>query len=96
MLAPMAAKRLPEDERIERQRIGATIRALRASKKLSADHVANRVSRIASFSRPFLANIEAGRRGLPADLLPLLADALECDPAAIVRSDYYQRDEAAA
>ena len=89
----MPAKKLPVREVLERKRIGATIRAIREAKRLTADQVANRVSETRPFGRPYFMNIEAGRRGLPQYALEPLAEALGCDPGAIVRDDYYQAEE---
>ena len=86
----MPAKKLPESERIERLRIGATIRALRGTR--SVDEIANKVNETYPISPAFLANIEAGRRGLPAEAAAPLAAALGVDLLAIIRPDYYEPD----
>ena len=68
----------------ERKRVGATIRALREARGANADQLANKIG----ISRPYLANIEAGRRGLRPELLPKVADALGVPQIAIMWTDY--------
>jgi transcriptional regulator with XRE-family HTH domain len=65
----------------ERKRVGAILRAIRAS-KMSPDEFANKVGK----SRPFLANIEAGRKQLPPDLVPVVCLVLDVDPIVFSRS----------
>lgn len=75
----------------ERRRVGATIRALREARGANADQFANKIG----ISRPYLANIEAGRRGLRAELLPVVADALGVPQIAIMWTDYAADNNAA-
>lgn len=89
----MPAKKIPQRELTERRRIGLTIRAIREARGKTVDEIANRVSETAPLGRPFLANIEAGRRGLPQPLAAPLADALGVPLGAIVRDDYYEAGE---
>lgn len=66
----------------ERKRVGAILKAIRESKRMSGDDLGNKVMK----SRSFLANIEAGRKQLPPDLVPVVALALEVDPIVFSRS----------
>lgn len=79
----MARKPLPRDEVGERLRIGATLKALRGTR--SIDAVANHIR----LSRPYLANIEAGRKRLTPELMQALADEYGVPALAIVHPDYY-------
>jgi transcriptional regulator with XRE-family HTH domain len=91
----MARKPLPRAEVGERRRIGATLRALRGSRTL--DDVSDRLLtdyRIVA-SRPFLANIEGGRKRLAPHLADALATLYGVPLAAIVHPDYYSEDVAA-
>lgn len=72
----------------ERQRIGATVKALREARGATPDQLANYVG----ISRPLLANIEAGRRRLNYRHLPKIAEYLGVPPIAIMWAD---EDEAA-
>lgn len=60
---------------LERARIGATLRTLRKTRGLSADSLATTLG----ISRPYLSNIEAGRKPLTHQLLIQAADVLEVD-----------------
>lgn len=68
----------------EEVRIGATIRALRQARGASIDDLATRIG----LSRPALSNIEAGRRRLRPELLPVVADALGVPQVAIMWPEY--------
>ena len=61
-------------------RVGETLRTFREMRGLKADELANRVG----ISRPYLANIEAGRKPLPPLLLAKLAAALHVPQIAIL------------
>lgn len=67
----------------ERQRIGATVKALREARGATPDQLANYVG----ISRPLLANIEAGRRRLTYRHLPKIAEYLGVPPIAIMRPE---------
>lgn len=71
------AQKLPVDSWV---RVGKTIRTLREMRGMTADDLALAVGR----SRPYIANIEAGRKPLPALLLPKIATALFVDQMAIL------------
>ena len=83
----MGRKPLPADERLERERIGATLRAIREAHRLTCDQVATAIGK----SQPYLSNIEAGRKPLTWDLLNALTVALNVAPGAIVRNDYFEQ-----
>lgn len=57
---------------------------------MTADNLANRVGK----SRPYIANIEAGRKPLNAELLARIADALHVPQIAIL--DDFHDDRGAA
>lgn len=69
----------------ERVRIGETLRTLRESRGYKPDEFASELG----ISRPYLANIEAGRKPLTKVLLARAAKALDVRPLAIVRWDHY-------
>lgn len=81
----MTPKTPPRNEAEERIRIGATLRELREARHVSLDELA----RVLDISRPYLSNIEAGRKPLTPKLLGLAADALHVRAISIVRSDYF-------
>lgn len=64
-------------------RIGATLRTLRELRGYKPDPFAAQIG----ISRPYLANIEAGRKRLSNVLLARAASALEVDQIAIMRPD---------
>ena len=67
--------------REERERVGATLRALRELRGHKPDEFAGLIG----ISRPYLANIEAGRKPLTDVLLARAAKALEVPQVAIRR-----------
>jgi transcriptional regulator with XRE-family HTH domain len=75
---------MPQD-RAEQERIGATVRALREARGLTLDDLAAAVG----LSRPYLSNIEAGRKRIKAERIPTFAAALGVPPAALIRPDLY-------
>lgn len=79
------AKRLSSEEAAERIRIGATIRSYREMRGFSPDELASEMG----ISRPYLANIEAGRKPLTDVLLARLAAALRVRQIAIVHERYF-------
>lgn len=85
------SRNLPEVEAAERRRVGATLRALRQRRGFTADQFACELGK----SRPYLANIEAGRKPLPEVLLARAADLLDVPQVAIVREGYYDEGRAA-
>lgn len=85
----MTGKKLPDQELAERERIGATIRELRESRGYKPDEFAG----VVGISRPYLANIEAGRKPLTKVLLARIAKALDARQVAIVRAGYFPEDD---
>ena len=79
-------------ELAERRRIGATIRVLREARGLKPDQLANSIQ----ISRPYLANIEAGRKPLTPVLLGRVAAALNSPHGAIVREGYFVSEQVSA
>lgn len=71
------SKNLPQDNW---DRVGVTLRTLREMRGLKADELANKVG----ISRPYLANIEAGRKPLTPVLLARIAEALCVSQMAIL------------
>ncbi|WP_087485518.1 helix-turn-helix domain-containing protein [Brachybacterium massiliense] len=67
----------------EAQRIGATLRTIRELRGFTVDELAREVG----ISRPYLANIEAGRKPLSDVLLAKLSNALRVRQLAIMRPD---------
>ena len=65
------------------QRVGETLRTLRETRGYKPDDFANTIG----VSRPYLANIEAGRKKLTNILLARAADALAVPQLAIMRTD---------
>lgn len=76
----------------ERVRIGATVRTYRELRGYKPDEFANEIG----ISRPYLANIEAGRKPLTEVLLARVAAALGVTQVSIVRADYYSTDQVAS
>lgn len=63
------------------ERVGKTLRTLRESRGFKPDEFANQLR----ISRPYLANIEAGRKKLTNVLLARAAAALQVEQLAIMR-----------
>lgn len=74
------------DESAERVRIGATIRQLRQMRGFKPDEFANEIV----ISRPYLANIEAGRKPVTEVLLARISEALGVEQVVIVRAGYFK------
>lgn len=85
----MAQTTIAPTERAERDRIGATVRQYREMRGFKPDDFATEIG----ISRPYLANIEAGRKPLTEVLLGRISRALDVRPIAIVREDYFFADE---
>jgi len=66
-------------------RVGSTIREFRELRGLKADELANAVE----ISRPYLANIEAGRKRLTPELAAKIAQHLCVRQISILRPDEY-------
>lgn len=67
-------------EEDEWERVGATLRAFRELRGFNPDEFAKKVG----ISRPYLVNIEAGRKKLTNILLARVADALRVPQVAIM------------
>lgn len=76
---------LTEAETAERRRIGATIKELRSRSGWKTDQFAQEIG----ISRPYLANIEAGRKPVTKQLVARIAAALDVPQLAIVRPDLF-------
>lgn len=81
----MNGNKLETTEAQERTRVGATVRELREARHVTLDELA----RVVGISRPYLSNIEAGRKPLNPSLLGKIADALAVRPISIIRPDYF-------
>lgn len=81
----MTPNKLPDNEADERTRIGATIRELREARQVTLDELAAAIDK----SRPYLSNIEAGRKPLTPTLLGAIAKVLRVRPISIVRPGYF-------
>ena len=81
----MPANKVQESERAERARIGATLRQLREMRGFTPDEFANEIG----ISRPYLANIEAGRKPLTEFLLAKCASTLGVRQIVFVRDGYF-------
>lgn len=88
----MTPKKIEEAELRERARIGATLRQLREMRGYKPDDFAMNHLKI---SRPYLANIEAGRKPLTEVLLARASMALEVDQIVIMRDGYFQKQASA-
>lgn len=86
----MSSKPISGATKAERDRIGATIKVYRQMRGFKPDEFASEIN----ISRPYLANIEAGRKPLTEVLLARIADALSVPPIAIVREDYFHMADA--
>jgi len=62
------------------ERVGETVRTIREIRGLKPDELANLVG----ISRPYLANIEAGRKRLTPILVAKIAEALHVSQMAII------------
>lgn len=69
-------------------RVGATIRALRELRGLKPDELANKID----VSRPYLANIEAGRKRLQPVHAARIAKVLDVRQVSILRPDEWPLD----
>ena len=79
----MARPRLPEEVREQRRRTGAAIREARERRGLTGTELA----RLLDISRPYVANIEAGRVALTDDMATRLARALRTSKAALIDAE---------
>lgn len=67
----------------EQERVGATLRHFRELRGFKPDQFASQIG----ISRPYLANIEAGRRPLSNVLLARAAEVLQIEQLAIMRPE---------
>lgn len=79
------AEQLPTPESIRR---GSTVREFRELRGVKADELANGIG----ISRPYLANIEAGRKVLSPELAARIAKFLEVRQISILRPDDFPAD----
>lgn len=84
----MPANKVQLPEQQERDRVGATIRAIRELRGFTPDEFANELG----ISRPYLSNIEAGRKPLTQILLARIAKKLEVRQVAIIRDGYFDME----
>ena len=82
----MSSQPISAIDQAERDRIGATIRQIRMMRGFKPDEFASEIG----ISRPYLANIEAGRKPLTEVLLSRIADALSVPQIAIAREGYFE------
>lgn len=75
----MSPKTVTPAEQAERERVGATLRTLRTTRGWKPDPFAGAIG----ISRPYLANIEAGRKPLTDVLLARAARVLGVEQIAI-------------
>ena len=80
-----------ELERAERERIGATLRTLRLMRGWRADDFANEIG----ISRPYLSNIEAGRKPVTEPILANVAKVLDVAQVSIIRPGYFDEGRVA-
>lgn len=85
----MPGTKIEPSELRERERIGATIRELRERAGFKPDEFAGEIG----ISRPYLANIEAGRKPLTKILLARVARTLDVRQVVIVREGYFADDD---
>ncbi|WP_407705353.1 helix-turn-helix domain-containing protein [Actinomyces urogenitalis] len=68
----------------ERERIGATLRTIRELRGYTPDELAAEMG----ISRPYLSNIEAGRKNLTPRLLVRACEALVVPQKSLIRDGY--------
>lgn len=82
----MPTRNLPPSERAERVRVGATVRLLREMRGFKQEEFAKEIE----ISRPYLVNIERGRKPVTEVLLARMSRVLQVRPVAIIREDYFE------
>lgn len=82
----MSQNKVPKDVNPEWERMGATLREVRILQGFTADELANGIGK----SRPYVANIEAGRKPLTPMLATKAARFLKVPRAALVSSTYVE------
>lgn len=68
----------------ERERVGATLRTIRKLRGFTPDELAIEMG----ISRPYLSNIEAGRKNLTPRLLVRACEVLAVPQKSIIRDGY--------
>lgn len=93
----MSTSRVRKDLNPEWVRQGATVRQMREMRGLSVDDLAKRLrlSGGRSVSRPYMSNIEAGRKRLTPTLAAQIAEVLVVAQISILRPDEYDAETAA-
>lgn len=86
----MSSRPITVADSAERCRMGATIKQIRQMRGYKPDDFANKIG----ISRPYLANIEAGRKPLTEVLLARITNILDVDQIVIVRDGYYEMADA--
>lgn len=81
-LVPMIGKQK------ERARNGEALRTIRELRGLTADELAQELG----ISRPYLSNIENGRKNLTPQLALQAADVLKVRPIVLVNEDFLRKD----
>ncbi|MDK8594454.1 helix-turn-helix transcriptional regulator [Winkia sp. UMB1096A] len=76
------------EQRAERKRIGATLAFVRKQRELKQDELAECLG----IARPYLANIEAGRRSLSPSLARKASKVLGIRPIVLVNEDFLKSD----
>ena len=84
-------RKTSELDRAERERIGATLRTLRMIRGWRADDFATEIG----ISRPYLSNIEAGRKAVTPQIIANAAKALDVPQVAITRDGFFAEQGAA-
>lgn len=72
----------------ERARNGEALRTIRELRGLTADELAQELG----ISRPYLSNIENGRKNLTPQLALQAADVLKVRPIVLVNEDFLRKD----
>jgi len=88
----MSRNSLPAVEVWERKRVGAILRALRDSRDIKLEEIGSWFT--PAKSRAFLANIEAGRKAMPAYMLPILCERFEVKPIVFAKAGAMTEDAA--
>ncbi|MCF2705839.1 helix-turn-helix transcriptional regulator [Arcanobacterium haemolyticum] len=72
----------------EQMRIGATLRTMRELRGLTVEELAEQLG----ISRPYLSNIEAGRKKITPKLVASASSCLKVPQIAIVNPDFRKKD----
>lgn len=74
--------------RAEWERVGATLAFVRTQRGVTQEELSNSLE----IARPYLANIEAGRRSLTPQLALRAAEILKVRPIVLINSDFLSND----